>query len=248
MDRYRLASLLAVLAVLAVLGTTVTAVAAWTRRAPAPAAPVAGGPGAPTSSGVVKEHVFDDGQFVVGDRGDNALFEVPARSEGWRTESSDTVLYYVDRKGDMAVGVTGPAVFRDGYCTQTSEDSNRAFVGFTRSATGMGAREANTDLSRQWLAAVSLDEDLRTSHPHTPLRTTRVTLADGSTAVRSSSRITLDSDRPCDPPAVELTMVSLDTGESVANLVLVRDTGVRGGLSDALADRIVGTLHRAVGP
>jgi hypothetical protein len=249
MDRFRVASLLAVLAVLAVLGTTVTAVAAYTQRDRDPATPTADQPSAAaSSSGVSKEHVFDDGQFVVGDRDDNALFEVPAGSEGWTTESSDTVIYYVDRNGDPAVGVNGPAVFKDGYCKGSSGISNRGFVGFTRTATEMSAREANTDLSRDWVAAVSLNEDLRTSSPHTPLRTTEVTLGDGSTAVRTSSRITLDSDDPCDPPAVELTMVSLDTGDAVANLVLVRDLGVRGALTDELADQIVDTLHRAVGP
>jgi hypothetical protein len=247
MDRFRLASLLAVVAVLAVLGTTVTAVAAYTQRDQDPATPVMASPSAPASSSrVTKEHVFEDGQFIVGDRDDNALFEVPARGEGWTTESSDTVVYYVDRKGDPAVGVNGPAVFRNGYCTTSSDASNRGFVGFTRTATGMSAREANADLSREWVAAVSLNDDLRTSSPHTPLRTTEVTLDDGSPAVRSSSRITLDSDDACDPPAVEFTMVSLDTGDAVANLVLVRDVGVRGALTDELVDQVIGTLHRAV--
>jgi hypothetical protein len=142
--------------------------------------------------------------------------------------------------------VNGPAVFKDGYCKGSSGISNRGFVGFTRTATGMSAHEANTDLSRDWVAAVSLNEDLKTSSPHTPLRTTEVTLGDGSTAVRSSSRITLDTGDPCDPPAVELTMVSLDTGDAVANLVLVRDVGVPGALSEELADQIIDTLHRAV--
>ncbi|MFC4786968.1 hypothetical protein ACT8ZV_21010 [Nocardioides sp. MAHUQ-72] len=250
MDRFRLASLLAVLAVVAVLGTAVTAVAAYTQRdgsTPSSGGGGTPGPGEPSASRTVeKVHVFDDGQFVVGDRGDNALFEVPASAEGWSLESSDTVVYYLDRQGDPAVGVNGPAVFRDGYCKKRSTSSNRGFVGFTRSATGMGARQANTDLAKEWVAAISLNEDLRTSSPHTPVRTTQVTLADGSTAVRSTSRITLSDPGPCDPPAVQLAIVSLDTGEAVANLVMVRDLDAPGTLDDDLAEKILSTLRRAV--
>ncbi len=160
----RLASLLAVLAVLAVTSTAAAAVAAYARRdgdsRPA-AAPKALGAGT---------HAFDHGRLV-GSRDGSAVFEVPAGAQGWTRQPRDSVLYYVDRQGRPAVGVEGAAVFRDGYCPQEPDGSNRGFVGFTTPATGMGVREANRVLSKAWVEAVSLDEDRRTAGPHTPIRT-----------------------------------------------------------------------------
>ena len=231
----RLASVLAVLATLGVLGTTVAAVAAYTHRdaGVADAGPV---------EGAGRSHAFAGGRLVV-DRGGDAAFEVPGRSRGWTTERRGVVVYYVDRTGSPAVGVEGPAVFRDRYCALEPGSSNRGFAGFTRSVAGRDARVANVALSREWVRGVALAEDLRTSSPHTPLRTDEIRLADGSTAVRSRSRIAVAGLGPCGAPSVVFTMVSLDTGAGVANLVLVRDAGVPGALSGAAADRILGTLR-----
>ena len=230
----RLASGLAVLAVLAVLGTTVAAVAAYTHRDDA--GPVAGAPAPPRPG-----HAFTGGRFL---RGGGARVEVPPPADGWTRTRGDVVVYYVDRRGDPAVGVRGPAVFRDGYCARRPGGSNRGFVGFARPATGVSVATANTALGRRWVRAVALDGDLRTSRPHTPLRTDRLTLADGTTAVRSVSRIRVADHGPCGAPEVVVTLVSLDAGGRVATLVMVRDAEVRGALADGLADRILGTLTR----
>ena len=253
----RVATVLAAVSTLAVLAVTGVAVTAYTHR---DGASVADGPSStsaspsPTESPSStappvseREHVFDDGQFVVGDRGDNAMFEVPSSADDWTTQSSDTVLYYLGKDGKAAVGVAGPAVFRDGYCKTADTASNRGFVGFTRSATGLAARAANEQLSAEWVAAISLNEDLKTSSPHTPVVTEEITLDDGSTAVRSTSRITVTDRTPCDAPAVDFALVSLDTGDAVANLVMVRDAEAPDVLDDELAGQILGTLHRVLG-
>lgn len=254
----RVATVLAAVSVVAVLAVTGVSVAAYTHRdevmertstvTPTGTATSTSGPtSTPTATPVAeREHVFEGGQFVVGDRGDNAMFEVPAKSRDWMTQSSDSVLYYLGRDGLADVGVAGPAVFRDGYCKRSDAPSNRGFVGFTRSATGMAARTANTQLSRQWVRAIALNEDLKTSGPHTPLVTAEVTLADGRTAVRTTSRVTLTDGSRCDPPAVDFAMVSLATGKAVANLVMVRDADVPDVLDDPLAEKILGTLHQVL--
>lgn len=240
--RDRLATVLAVLAVVGVLGTAAATVTAYAQRGGdgSPAVESAD-PGSPSAE--AGKHVFDAGQFV-GDRGDNATFEVPSKVDGWTVQGRDTVIYYVDHEGKPSVGVEGAAVFRAGYCRTRPAGSNRGFAGFTRSATGVRTREANTGLSRDWVAAVALNEDLTTSSPHTPLRTKKVTLADGTPAIRSTSRITVTDRGPCDSAAVELAMLSFDTGAGVANLVLVHDADAPGTLSDELADRILETAHR----
>ena len=231
----RLASVLAVLATLGVLGTTVAAMAAYTHRD-------TGEADAGPDEGTGRAHAFEGGRLVV-DRVGHAEFEVPGRSRGWTTERRGVVVYYVDRSGSPVVGVEGPAVFRDGYCARRPGSSNRGFAGFTRSVTGRDVRAVNVALSRQWVRAVALDEDLRTSSPHTPLRTDEVRLADGSTAVRSRSRIAVTDPGPCGAPTVAFTMLSLDTGAGVANMVLVRDAGEPGTLSGPAAGRILDTLR-----
>jgi hypothetical protein len=236
MTASRVASVLAVLAALAVLGTTVAAVAAYMRL----------DGGATTSEAATPVRAFRGGQLV-GDRRGDAVFEVPARSRGWAAEGGDTLVYYVDRSGAPAVGLTGPAVFRDGYCAGRPGGSNRGFVGFDRSTTGTHLRAANVATARAWVRAVALGEDLRTSAPHTRLRTDVVTLADGSTAIRSSSRITTVDRGRCGAPAVVVATVSLRTGDRVAHLVMVRDAGEPGTLSSRRADRILGTLRRVRG-
>ena len=228
----RLATGLAVLAVLAVLGTTVAAVAAYTHRDAGPAAGAAPAPPRPGPA-------FAGGRFL---RGGGARVEVPAPADGWTRMGGDVVVYYVDRRGDPAVGVRGPAVFRDGYCARRPGGSNRGFVGFARATSGVSVRAANTALGRRWVRAVALDGDLRTSSPHTPLRTRPLTLADGTTAVRSTSWIRVADRGPCGAPEVVVTLVSVGTGRRVATLVMVRDAGVRGALPAGLADRILGTL------
>jgi hypothetical protein len=217
MTRSRLASVLAVLAVAAVVGTAVTAVAAYTHR--------------------------DDGRGerrVLVVAGSGARVEV--RATGWSLEPRDAVIYYVGRSGEPAVGVTGPAVYDEGYCARAARGSNRGFVGFTRATTGQGARDVSRDLGRAWLRAVARTGDHRGASPHSRMITRVLRLAEG-TAVASTGRIAVADPGPCDAPVVVVTVASLDVGSSVASLVLVRDAGRRGTLTDAQAGRILGSLR-----
>lgn len=221
--RLRLASALGVVAALAVLTATAVTVSAYTRNEPAPA---------------TQTHALAGGQQVV--RG-HAVLEVPTR--GWTVEGEDTVLYYLDRSGRPGVGVAGPAVFRDGFCPREPDGSNRGFVGLAGSTPGAGVRAANVAVARDWVAAVTLDEDLRTSGRHTRLRSAPVTLDDGTRAVWTSALVTVRDPGRCEAPAVDVTVLSFETGGTVSHVVLVRDAGVPGALPDAVAERILRSAH-----
>lgn len=222
--RLRLATALGVGAALALLGAAAVTVSAYPRReAATPAA---------------QERGFAGGQYVARGR---VAFEVPAH--GWTVEGGDTVLYYLDRSGRPGVRVAGPAVFRDGFCPREPDGSNRGFVGLAGSTRGARVRAANVDLARDWVAAVSLGEDLRTSGRHTRLRTAPVTLDDGTAAVWSSALITMPDPGRCEAPAVDLTLLSFATGGTVSHVVLVRDAGVPGALPDSVAERILRTAQ-----
>lgn len=239
--RSQLASVLALAAVLAVLGSgTVTAAAYLRRDGAAAVAGRADAVGSPLER--PRPSGFAGGREVV-DRRTGARFEIPLG--GW-TRQRDTVLYYVDRQGERSVGVSGPAVFRVGYCAGRSM-SNRGFAGFTRPSAGGSAsrsvRVANRALARRWVRAVALAADLVTRRPHTPLRTVERILADGTEAVRSTARVTVDDSGRCGAPEVAITLLSLPTGKGVAHLVLVRDAGAPGTLSGRMAERIVETVR-----
>lgn len=231
------------LAVVAAVALVISAAVTLTAYAGRDGGPAAGGAGARSPG-----RAFPDGQLVVSGGRTGASVEVPARRTGWTVESRDTVVYYVDRRGEPAVGVSGAAVLSDGYCRQHPDGSDRGFVGFTRPVPGTDVREAATALARRWVRAVALHEDLRTSSPHTPLRTREVTLADGTPAVRSTARVLPTGHGPCAAPSVVLTLLSFDTGGrggAVATLVMVRDAGAAGDLSDAVAERILRTVRRS---
>lgn len=237
----RLAVALAVLAVLAVLGSAALTVSAYTSRdrAAQRRAPEADRSGAPAPGNAA------DRQEIRA-AGGGAVVEVPSARAGWTRQHRNTTLYYLDRRGRPSVGVTGAAVYRAGYCRGRAA-SNRAFVGFTRSVRDGVVDEVNADLGRRWVRAIALGEDLATSGAHTPLRTQALTLADGTPAVRSTSRITTPGRGTCAAPSVELALVSLDAGDSVATVVLVRDSRAPGTLPAAAADEILASLHRPAG-
>src|ERR1700712_2177045 len=109
MTRTRLAFVLGAVAVLAVLATAAVALTTY---------------------------VGDDSAdpLVVRDPATGARFEVPA--EGWEVRGQRSRIYYADDAGRPTAVVTGPAVFRDGYCEADPGDSNRGFAGFTRQSFG----------------------------------------------------------------------------------------------------------------
>lgn len=251
----RLAPVLAVLAVLAVLGTTVAAALTYRGRDSEVAGPSAGPmieqpSGQPTAEPSVDAATpyaaFPDEQVVYGQLEDNAMFEVPARRTGWRVSSADTFIYYADADGNPVEGVDGAAVFRQDYCPEAEGASNRGFVGFGRVSAGVTARQAGEALSKRWVGAIALDPETGRSARHTPIEVTDVSLRDGSPAVRASATIEVGSHKPCDPPRVRFTMLSVDTGDAVANLVMVRDAGEPGVLAADTAEQILGTLQQQI--
>lgn len=243
----RLLPMLAALAVLSVLGTLGTAVVLADRAEKAaaesrdPESPPAG-PAEPET----ELRVFPEGMPLYGARDDNALVELPGATEGWSPLSEDVTLYYVDEEGDPAVSVNGGALFDRGFCQDESrsEPTNRGFVGFTRTATGMGTEEANTRLSADWQAAVSVHPESLILQEVTPVVSEQATLADGSTAFRSDFEVTVTDPGACEPPALHVTLLSLATGENIATLVMVRDLRTVGALSEESAESILSSLRQ----
>lgn len=247
----RLAPVLAVLAVLAVLGTTVAAALTYRGRESEVAGPSAGQKTeqpteTPSVDAATLYAAFPDEQVVYGQLEDNAMFEVPGKRQGWTVSSADTLIYYADADGNVVEGVNGAAVFRQDYCSKAEGASNRGFVGFGRVSEGVTARQASEALSGRWVGAIALDPDTDRSARHTPVEVTDVALSDGSPAVRASATIQVASDKPCDPPRVLFTMLSVDTGDAVANLVMVRDAGEPGVLPVDVAEQILGTLQQQI--
>lgn len=207
----RLASLLAVLALLGVVGTSVLAVTDYRNQPSGVAGP---------------ERAFSDGQLVPG--ADEARFEVPAKTAAWTVAGRDTTIYYVDRQGEPSVGVLRPAIFDRGYCISKAGVSHRAFVGFSSSAN-----------ARKWVDAISLDQDLTRTSRHTAIETAPYLMGGGGLATRSTSTITLSSPTRCEPPRISFTMLSWESGGNPVHLVLVRDVGARGVLSEETAEKIL---------
>ena len=200
MTRTRVATVLGVVAVLTVVATGVVALATYPR-----------GP--------------DPEPRVVADPRTGAWFEVPA-GDGWTLKDRRVRVYYVDRRGRPAAVVRGPAVFRDGYCAQRPEGSNRAFAGFTRQGL------------RAWLAAVAGSEG-RPGGWSTGVDTERVVLADGSTAELSRSALFLGPRGRCSAAGVEVAMVR----SAGVRVVLVRDTGESGTLDDEEVEQVLTSLR-----
>lgn len=162
-------------------------------------------------------------------------FEVPPEPAGWTVREPEQVVYYADRRGDPLVGVAGPAVLDDGYCAQAAGASNRGFAGLTGPHPGPVAR-VNAREARRWRTAVA-------ARPTTDGRTTRLVLADGSTAVHTTALVHPPRPGgPCQPGRVALDHVSVAGPDGVVTLLVVRDLG-QGAAPAAVVDRILRSLR-----
>jgi hypothetical protein len=175
MTRARVAVLLAAVATAAVVATGALGVATHLRADEEGAAPL-----------------------VVTDPTTGAWFEVP--SESWEVRAAASRIFYADDQGRTTAVVTGPAVFRDGYCAQQPGDSNRGFAGFT---------DQRFESWRDGLDGGSTQE-----------HRAPVELADGTRATLRWLRLPGGS-APCAADQVELAMVSA----GALRVVLVADAG-----------------------
>ncbi|WP_028644858.1 hypothetical protein [Nocardioides sp. URHA0020] len=197
MTRVRVALLMGTVAVLAVLATAALAVTTYVADDRAPAAPAAR-------------------PLVVRDPATGARFEVPGRL--WEVRGERSRIYLADDSGRPTAVVTGPAVYRDGYCEEQPGDSNRGFAGFTD-----GSFDA-------WRASLGGSGEAHRG---------RIDLADGSAA---SLRWVLapGGTGPCAAARVELAMVS--AGD--VRVVLVADAGEGDTLAHADIVRVLSSLRR----
>ncbi|KQW48803.1 hypothetical protein ASC77_08710 [Nocardioides sp. Root1257] len=203
MTRVRLAVVLGTLAVLAVVATATVAVVTAT--------------GDDREGGEHSAAVPLD----VTDPGTGATFSVPAQD--WEVRGPRSRIFYEDDDGRRTAVVTGPAVYRDGYCAAQPGDSNRGFAGFT-------GQSFDT-----WVAAV------RGGRAAMSTGTTRqrLELADGSTASLSWVSLLVSGDGACSAGAVEVAM--LRSGD--VRVVLVADAEEEGTLAHEEIVRILSGLR-----
>lgn len=253
------AAALAVLAVLAVVTAGVVAgvegLGGSSGAGPQPTSP------APTedTSGATEEETdeaatfFPDGQVVVGDRRINADFEVPAADEGWVVKPPRDQRGFEDLNPDddvLKVFVLGPAEWnplrcRDSYGLRT--DSPRAWVGFAETTADEGddggVDRASADLVGLWRGVLMSAGDADVSRP----RYEDATISDGTPARRATLTSVPSGDvdpDECGALAIELTFLTVDTGDYLATLVVSRYTADDGsdlddGLPADVADQIL---------
>lgn len=252
------AAALAVLAVLAVLaaGTTAGVVAATgPTGVDDPQAPSSSGTStAPDEPEETDEPAtfFPDGQVIVGDRRDNADIEVPSTDEGWEVQAPRDIRGFQSETPDgetVSVGVTGPALWNPLTCEDEygyEVDSPRAFAGFTAPGVDDGeadaVRRANEQTTEQWVRVFRLagDELADPTYEST-------TISDGTSARRARILTVPTGDRrkgSCDATAVEVSLLSFDSGDYVSTVVvsrLVADDGsdLGRGLPADVADQVL---------
>jgi hypothetical protein len=197
MTRARAALLLAVLAAAAVVATAALAVARHLGRDPA----------GPDRAAVQ----------VVTDPATGATLEVPG--DLWEVRGPRSRIYYTDDAGRPSAVVSGPAVFRDGYCAERPGDSNRGFAGFTQQSFDDWL-DGLTDGRGAWTTGDSREQTV---------------LADGTPATLHWTGL-MGAEGACAATAIELAMVRAGG----VRAVLVADSGDEGTLSH---DEIVAILR-----
>lgn len=204
MTRVRLAVVLGVVAVLAVLATGALAVATYVGDDdPSPAA----------------ERLAAE-TLVVADPVSGASFEVPG--EDWTVRGPRSRIYYEDEGGRPSAVVTGPAVYRDGYCAERPGDSNRGFAGFTDQP------------FRTWVESLSDDDGVWSTGDVRE----QIVLADGTDATFRWTGL-FGGEGQCAAIAIEVAMVQAED----VRVVLVADTDDEGTLSHDEVRRILLTLR-----
>jgi len=158
--------------------------------------------------------------LVVADPGTGARLEVPG--ETWEVRGQRSRIYYEDDRGRPIAVVTGPAVFRDGYCAEQPGDSNRGFAGFTEQ-TFAAWLEGLTAGRGAWTTGESREE---------------VELADGTRATLRWAGL-MGDEGTCAATGIEVAMVQ--AGD--VRVVLVADSGDEDTLTHDGVRRILLTLR-----
>jgi hypothetical protein len=200
MTRSRVALVLGAVAVLAVVATAALAVATYV--------------------GDDSDGEVSGPPLLVTDPASGASFELPGKD--WEVRGPRSRIFYEDDSGRPSAVVTGPAVYRDGYCAERPGDSNRGFAGFT---------DQPFDA---WVESLAGDARARsTGDPRE-----RVVLDDGTSATLWWTSLTGGSGE-CAAAGIEVAMVR--AGDVRA--VLVADSGDEGTLSHDEVRRILPTLR-----
>jgi len=188
---------------------------------------------------------FKDGQIRLSDPAANAYFEVPAADEGWVRAGEGEVVQgtYPDSYSGPKPWISLYFAVDENYCKPDKP------LGITyRAIAGFGvpvdytddAKVAHLDVVKSWRVAI---EDADPKGPKPKISAPRqVKLADG-TAWRTDIVTTGGGDR-CDAPKATMTILSMDTGDEIASLIVEHDLGEKGDVSDAVAEKILMTFGK----
>lgn len=198
---------------------------------------------------------FEGGQVVYGDRVQNAQFEIPAVDTGWTLSSPDYVLGFEggpDEDGDKAPDeravVRGQIGFyKEGWCTNEEDRAEQAgFVGFELPEKSDDPEAVSKKIAEHWVDITSYREDNKTHFEYTDVTTDEIEIGDGESGYLSKSVITIDEKdrKKCSAPQLEIDVLSVDTGDNVATVVLVRDLDTSQALPDESVDEILAAVHK----
>jgi len=244
-----LATAAAVVAVVMVLVSGAVAGQRFATREPGQPAtdgttPTPGVPSISYNSVTASPTTFLGGQPVYGDGIDNAYYEAPPAKDGWKAaDPHDWVEIALPKNfsGPKARAI-GYVAYDQGYCAHSKYGfSSRAYVGFGVPAEATDdVKAANLLLVKSWRAAIVHDDP---TGPAPVVHAARqVKLPDGTAAYESTITTRGDGD-PCEPPRAATQILSLDTGDNVASIVVVHDQGEAGDISDALANKILTSVR-----
>lgn len=179
---------------------------------------------------------FPNPHVMHGTGSQNITFEVPT-SPGWTYDASTITGYDMeDGDGSDDPVVRHPAFYRRGFCEDNPEFSSRGFAASPPSYPGDDAKAANTALADKWIAGVrtitkdSIVSSRTQRELHGGWYTEAVVDFDGSQGV-------------CDPPRIQISLISLDTGEAIGSVLVLADLDVGGGLDQFTIERIIGSAR-----
>lgn len=253
--RSRTSTTALVLAALSVLTLLATAVVAAVLALGGDDAVATDGSERPPSPNV-PEPRFAGWQTIYGDRLQNVAIEVPSVDVGWTLLSPGQGTYFAGKDndgdgvgdGDKAVTDGQAAILGLNWCDPGEhEQPYLASIGIESmpNSKDEDLRTANEDLAEVWVEEASYHDDGVHTNEHTDIVTELFELDDGTDAVLSRSVITVAAaDRKkCDAPEHEVNVLTLEAGNHLVSVVLSRDLGLDGSMTDDGVDEILRAVH-----
>jgi hypothetical protein len=205
----------------------------------------------------VPEPRFAGWQTIYGDRVQNIAIEVPSVDVGWTLLAPSQGTYFAGKDtdgdgvgdGDKAVTDGQAAILGLNWCDpeEEYEQPYLASVGIESmpNSKDEDLRTANEELAKLWVEEASYLDDGVHTNEHSDIVTEPFELDDGPDAVLSRSVITVAAPdrKKCDAPEHEVNVLTLDAGENLVSVVLSRDLGLDGSMTDDQVDEILRAVH-----